>query len=371
MSSERRSSRKRVPTLRGQNQVASKRPRQNQPAEVPPAADGVAPTPVTQLPQTVINNIVQEVADVVTQRLAAMSNLPAQNQPPTTSTCAVVPSLTEAPLAPTPANVPAVSSLPVDAVVSNAVASAQSVLTGMGQGVELASQERPATLFSSPSLDIDSRVSEKLRAKIWNNEYFDISQLLSSSSLEDKFQLTINNAEGSNTPAIFLEPVARSKKSLSIESWLNCFHVFVGVYCRKYPSEATALMKYAEVVQDLAARGSNWKFYDENFRFLRQSQPQVFTWGCTHWELWMRSQRYNSAKSAQSATQSSRPDKPPFGYCFKFSKGAECNGCKYKHLCYKCEGQHAPQKCNFRGQSKGPKQNSQHAASQASTASSK
>ena len=28
-------------------------------------------------------------------------------------------------------------------------------------------------------------------------------------------------------------------------------------------------MKYGEVVQDLAARGGNWKFYDENFRIFK------------------------------------------------------------------------------------------------------
>ena len=50
-------------------------------------------------------------------------------------------------------------------------------------------------------------------------------------------------------------------------------------------------MKYGEVVQDLAARGHNWKFYDENFRFLRQSQPAAFPWINIHWELWMRSQQ--------------------------------------------------------------------------------
>ena len=47
----------------------------------------------------------------------------------------------------------------------------------------------------------------------------------------------------------------------------------MGVYCQKFPHEAPALMKYGEVVRYLAACGHNWKMYDENFRFLRQSQP--------------------------------------------------------------------------------------------------
>ena len=32
----------------------------------------------------------------------------------------------------------------------------------------------PTELLSSPSLPIDARVSEKLRAKIWNSEFFNL-----------------------------------------------------------------------------------------------------------------------------------------------------------------------------------------------------
>ena len=49
-------------------------------------------------------------------------------------------------------------------------------------------------------------------------------------------------------------------------------------------------MKYSEVVRDLAARGVDWRFYDTQFRLLRQSNPIEFPWGSTHWELWIRAQ---------------------------------------------------------------------------------
>lgn len=44
----------------------------------------------------------------------------------------------------------------------------------------------------------------------------------------------------------------------------------------------------------------------------------------------------------QPPSSTTRFDIPPLGYCFKFSKGAECAVCQYKHLCYKCEGSHPP-----------------------------
>ena len=37
-------------------------------------------------------------------------------------------------------------------------------------------------------------------------------------------------------------------------------------------------MKYGEVVRDLAARGGNWRFYDTQFRSLRQSNVPGMPW---------------------------------------------------------------------------------------------
>ena len=41
-------------------------------------------------------------------------------------------------------------------------------------------------------------------------------------------------------------------------------------------------MKYGEIIKDLAARGHNWSYYDQNFRFLRQRQASAFPWGVMH-----------------------------------------------------------------------------------------
>ena len=257
-----------------------------------------------------------------------------------------------APLAPGPFMGPASSPPFADAVVNTSLAITQANISGM--------PSTPECLFSSPSLAIDVRVSEKIRGKIWNNEYFDLSLLLTNPVVEDRYQLTVKGAEGNMAaPGICLEPVAKPKKVLTLETWFSCFHIFVGIYCKKYPTEAPALMKYGEVVQDLAARGHNWKFYDENFRFLRQSQPASFPWGVIHWELWMRSQTSVLRKMPLQPPSSRTRSDTPLGYCFRFSKGAECSGCQYKHLCYKCEGSHPPTSCLFRARSKASKTHAQ------------
>ena len=188
----------------------------------------------------------------------------------------------------------------------------------------------PETLFSSPSLPIDARVSDKVRGKIWNNEFIDFGVLLPNPITEGKFQITISSGND-NAQTVCLEPVAKTKKILSLDHWLSALHVFVGVYTQKYPSEAPALMKYGEVIKNLAARGCNWRFYNENFRFLRQTQPSTFKWSNIHWELWMTAQQKVERKAINPTTRPSTSEGFPKGYCFKFIKGTHCSGCNYKN----------------------------------------
>lgn len=60
----------------------------------------------------------------------------------------------------------------------------------------------PTERLSSPSLPIDARVSEKLRAKIWNNKFFDFSALLSNPVFEDRYQVTITNSDKEKIPSL-------------------------------------------------------------------------------------------------------------------------------------------------------------------------
>ena len=344
---------------------------------VPPVSVPPVPVPVPQRPVTVppvpvppvgqeiafppglMDNLVARVADEVPRRLtpvyAAASSTVAVTQPPEAPPVPVTDGLTE--------EMPIVGNLAN--LIDQSITSAQSPLSGEPNPV--IQKALPEHLFSSPSLAIDSRVSEKLKLKIWSNEYFEFSALLSNPVFESKYHLTINNSDSGLAPSFCLEPVSKTKKYISIESWLNCFHIFVGVYTRKYPTEAPALMKYGEVVQDLAARGHNWRFYDENLRFMRQSQPASFPWFNIHWELWMRSQQPSVRKPTATAPpnqSTNRDDSLPKGYCFKFIKGLKCSGCAFKHLCYKCEGSHQPRLCNFRPQSGTSNNDSRPAKSQ-------
>lgn len=133
--------------------------------------------------------------------------------------------------------------------------------------------------------------------------------------------------------------------------WIAAYQVFVGVYAQKYSSETPSLMKYSEIIRDLATRGYNWRYYDENFRYMRQQNPKAYPWGTVHGELWIRSQppRSLSRPSKKFDGDSRSGIRVPKGYCWKYHKGVFCGGGSFKHFCPLCEKNHAMINChNFR-----------------------
>ena len=120
----------------------------------------------------------------------------------------------------------------------------------------------------------------------------------------------------------------------------------------KHSTEALALVKYVSLIRDLADRGHNWQFYDENFRFLRQSHVASMPWGAIHNELWLRSHFAPNTRVSlptRSGPQRVKTDGTPPGYCFRFHSGNKCQvNCRYKHSYFRCKGEHKAKDCNFR-----------------------
>ena len=274
------------------------------------------------LPQALLEQIVSRVSDEVTRRLSSTSGDRNANDHQIPDQISDVPVTGDAAGADQISEVHAVG-IPADSsgrsVIQGAVSQFQERLSG---DLPTITPPLPSTLFTSPSLPIDARVSAKLRAKILKNEFIDFGALATNPTLESKYQVVLHNEGGTQPPSLALEPVTKTRKLLTISSWTSNFMVFVGVYTSQFPSEAPALMKYGEIVQALAARGHDWHHYDENFRYLRQNQPSVFPWGVIHWELRMRSQQPVSKKHSLPGnsfrSRLSESSIVPKGCCFKF-----------------------------------------------------
>ncbi|ELT94400.1 hypothetical protein CAPTEDRAFT_204045 [Capitella teleta] len=63
--------------------------------------------------------------------------------------------------------------------------------------------------------------------------------------------------------AILFQPGWKAN-NLSLGKWLKAFFVYFIVYIRRYPNEATNLIKYADTIRELHATGAIWAYYDDN-----------------------------------------------------------------------------------------------------------
>ena len=70
-------------------------------------------------------------------------------------------------------------------------------------------------------------------------------------------------AVSSSQPQLTLEPCHVSKKITNISQWVSAFNIFVSVYAERFNNYTPQLMKYCEVVRDLASKWGGWHWYDE------------------------------------------------------------------------------------------------------------
>ena len=215
-----------------------------------------------------------------------------------------------------------------------------------------ATGSRPVTEFRSVAISLSARVSSKIKAKIWAQEYIDLGSLLTLSPSSNSYSLSLkaNNEISSDTPKLCLEPNDKPRRIFHISQWLTVFNTFVAVYAERYPQEAPHLMKYCKTVRDIFAKGEDWRLYDGQFRFLRQSDPNLFPWDQIHWELWLQTMFTSRNKSLSSSADPEKPPncfRPQFpkGTCWAFHAGKSCSGCKFEHICFKCGSRHPASQC--------------------------
>ena len=119
------------------------------------------------------------------------------------------------------------------------------------------------------------------------------------------------------------------------------------MYSERITNQTAQLMKYCEVVRDLASKSGDWYWYDEQFRYLRQSTPDQYPWDQIHWELWLRAS--NPFRKSQTQTPTNKRFRSqlfPKGTCWAFQAGKHCSGCQFEHMCFKCGGNHPGGQCS-------------------------
>ena len=240
-----------------------------------------APTaPQAALPEDLISTLVSSVTTAITQQLSALlpypSAAPATNSQSSSTTYPVVQS---------------VSLDHAATLVQDALGDAHSTISSQPRPFNL-TEQLPTQPFYSASLPLDARVPDKIKEKIWREEFVDFGVLLSNPDPTARYERNVRPSPAGHPASLVLEPTAKSKQIRNLSDWLRAFQIFVSIYAQRYSHEAPALMKYCQIVQD-----HNWPYYDENFRFLRQTQASQVPWATVHWELWLRSQNYSRRTS--------------------------------------------------------------------------
>ena len=71
----------------------------------------------------------------------------------------------------------------------------------------------PGQCLQSVALPVDARVTDKLREKIWKDEYIDFGSLLANPVYANRYQLAVQNPESGPFPSLYIEPITKAKKN--------------------------------------------------------------------------------------------------------------------------------------------------------------
>jgi len=118
-------------------------------------------------------------------------------------------------------------------------------------------------------------INPKIKGMIWENEFVDLGVLLTHNTPREKFRMV----ENSNSLGYEKIPPAPYRFQ-NMTHWMSAFHIFVSIYCEKYPMDAGKLMKYASIIENLAKQSSELAAfkYDRVFRSWRERDVHNLPW---------------------------------------------------------------------------------------------
>ncbi|XP_069133557.1 uncharacterized protein [Argopecten irradians] len=208
------------------------------------------------------------------------------------------------------------------------------------------------------NLPLGFNVSDKMRSKIFNNEFVDFSSLIFPIDENDThFNITMRGNGG-----LGLTAHTKNKKIYHVGQWSQAYDIFVSIHTTKFPQDIQGLLKYGHTIRLLNDTYGFYaaQYYDENFRKLRRIQP--IQWDTVHNELWrlasLRASNNNQSNNVNYKNRSKAQDnkhsnfkssqpfsnnpfrkgdhrsKLPRGFCWSYCSEGKCQQpliCKYKH----------------------------------------
>ena len=192
----------------------------------------------------------------------------------------------------------------------------------------------------SPFLVLGSTLDPKIKLKIWEGGYVDLSTLATITDPSVSVAVTTDGQQ----PTISLTPV-RARPPGNVMEWLRLFSTYASVYLERHPAEAPSMLTYMVSIMDMHRNhgGFAWRLYDEKFRRIRAMTPAL-AWHITNWDLAMEALHSVAPSGRQVESQQSpframqSPRKPSSGVCYTFNRVGKCEraNCPYAHVCSSC-----------------------------------
>ena len=207
--------------------------------------------------------------------------------------------------------------------------------------------------YFQPGRPIDLKVNEKIRQKIWSDQFIDLASLLDP-QVNSEIGITITGDPGE--PLKFTQN--KSNKTIgNLGQWCSAFEIFITIYCQKRPQDLSPLMSYMNAIKTLSHKGGDYFTYDREFRYMRQNSN--LPWDLVHSGLWLecrdknpkmsnRNKSSSNTDNFRGKSQQGKTKQHPFGYCFRFHNFGKCgrSSCKFKHTCYECHDEaHSFSRC--------------------------
>ena len=211
--------------------------------------------------------------------------------------------------------------------------------------------DRPIPSYGSI---VGQNIPQKLRRKILQDKFVEISQLLpqTSTNQSDEFIFKPSKDKGAK--------LVKNKKrtDISFSQWMEGFDIFIAVYIDSAHKLSSlqklirSLLTYKKEIATLYRMGYDWASFDRHFRKDREVNP--CSWATVRHDLHMlysgskkhtfRSQPTDPNTNKIKSIQTRDGNTIPAGYCIEFhtrdsrcSKGLECS---FQHKCPKCRARH-------------------------------
>lgn len=212
-------------------------------------------------------------------------------------------------------------------------------VSDMGAPSTITNASHPAPLTVQNGIPLGASIPLRIKNKIWNDQFIDLKCLLPNFKEENVSIQIENNAIQFNSQS--------SKQSImSLHQWTSAFLIFMAIYTEKLPQEHANLLKYCFTVREIGSSNGDgaWRYYDENFRKLRQSNKVPWQLPITEYMV----KACTLTHSFRSSQNSSSRTKATQRVCFNYNNGTKCkySPCYFKHICQQCSEQHPRIKCS-------------------------